>query len=761
MTRDRGSRVLALIEVTLCGVATTASGLVYGRFFATGEYLVPVSAAALGSVVAAAVVGLRGWRSVRTLVVAVAGFCVLVTYFVFGDTLVQGIPTRQTGVELGQGVLGGWARMLTVALPADVRGSLVITPVLITWVTGFATTLLALRTRSVFAPVAPALLAFVVALLFVGKQPGIQVSATAVFLGAALSLALLRANWIATANPPGHPATPVPDTAGRRGRGTAGRIALGLPVIMTATVVGIAGGHVVPLASGAPRFDPRVLRPPPLRVAESLSPLVELKAQLREEPPRQLFTVRIHGGSKPIDRIRTAALDEFDGVLWTSSDRFLVAGQHLATDPAVINSGSVAANIELNDLSGPFLPVLGWPSRLDVVTGDISQIGFSDTSGILVTAQQDLRGIEYDLVATVSDRDDDLTQAAPSNTTEYARYTTLRDLPSQLRGVAQQLVASEPTPYGKLVAIERHLRGLPYQLDAQPGHSYAALTRLLVTASPDEAKGYAEQHASAFAVLARAAGFPARVAVGYRLRDSSAGTYTVTTRDAHAWAEVHFTGYGWVAFEPTDLGRTTASSRSDPEDSVLGRSQPNPPLVAPPRPELQPDTTGSSETGWARMQLGPLLVAILVLSVAVLTAAMVVAEKARRRWRRRHARDNAARALGAWHEAIERLVERGITIPVTMTAREIAERATSVLGSEADAVVAMAPLATAAEFAADAPDEHDVQRAWQLENQLRRQMSARRSWLSWLRAQLNPRPLFTDWQQDRQRRKSLQRLGVR
>jgi hypothetical protein len=54
-------------------------------------------------------------------------------------------------------------------------------------------------------------------------------------------------------------------------------------------------------------------------------------------------------------------------------------------------------------------------------------------------------------------------------------------------------------------------------------------------------------------VLARAAGLPARLVVGYAGGAYDAGNdrYTVTAADAHSWVELFFPGCGWVEFEPT------------------------------------------------------------------------------------------------------------------------------------------------------------------------------------------------------------------
>ena len=52
--------------------------------------------------------------------------------------------------------------------------------------------------------------------------------------------------------------------------------------------------------------------------------------------------------------------------------------------------------------------------------------------------------------------------------------------------------------------------------------------------------------------MARSIGLPARVAVGFTTGLARAdGAYSVLGKNAHAWPEVWFDGYGWVQFEPT------------------------------------------------------------------------------------------------------------------------------------------------------------------------------------------------------------------
>jgi transglutaminase-like putative cysteine protease len=68
-----------------------------------------------------------------------------------------------------------------------------------------------------------------------------------------------------------------------------------------------------------------------------------------------------------------------------------------------------------------------------------------------------------------------------------------------------------------------------------------------------ERRGFCEHYASAFAVLLRAAGIPARVVVGYQggERNPYQAYLLVHQFDAHAWTEAWLDGRGWVRFDPT------------------------------------------------------------------------------------------------------------------------------------------------------------------------------------------------------------------
>lgn len=131
------------------------------------------------------------------------------------------------------------------------------------------------------------------------------------------------------------------------------------------------------------------------------------------------------------------------------------------------------------------------------------------------------------------------------------RYLQLPDsLPQRVRDLAREITASSPTLYDRALAIEAYLRQYPYTLDVtKPPDNRDVVDYFLF----DLKKGYCDYFASAMVVLARAAGVPARLAVGYAggSYDPATAEYVVREADAHSWVEVYIPGVGWVEFEPT------------------------------------------------------------------------------------------------------------------------------------------------------------------------------------------------------------------
>jgi len=90
-------------------------------------------------------------------------------------------------------------------------------------------------------------------------------------------------------------------------------------------------------------------------------------------------------------------------------------------------------------------------------------------------------------------------------------------------------------------------------------------------------RGFCEHYASAFAVLMRAAGIPARIVTGYAggTLNPYDGWLVVRQANAHAWDEVWLPGRGWVRVDPTSVippGRVDASAAEAAATSPAGNA---------------------------------------------------------------------------------------------------------------------------------------------------------------------------------------------
>src|SRR5690606_17237375 len=186
------------------------------------------------------------------------------------------------------------------------------------------------------------------------------------------------------------------------------------------------------------------------------------------------------------------------------------------------------------------------------------------------------------------------------------------------------------------------------ELPSRAGHGADRTATLLATAEP---VGDDEQFAVAMALMARQAGIPARVVMGFydaeQPEDAAAPSGPVEVRgaDVHAWVEVPFAGIGWVAFDPRpddDTPPQSSEARSEAQPQPQQLLEPQPP-EEPEEPPAQPlpedaeeDELETEVESWLRWLVlaGVALGALLVLALPFVVIAVV---KARRRARRRRA----------------------------------------------------------------------------------------------------------------------------
>lgn len=269
--------------------------------------------------------------------------------------------------------------------------------------------------------------------------------------------------------------------------------------------------------------------------------------------------------------------------------------------------------------------------------------------------------------------------------------------------------------------------------------------------------GYCQQFAYAMAILARLAGIPARLAVGYTAgTPEGGGVWKVTDADAHAWPELFFKNIGWLRFEPTpggSGGQDTAEAPVYPSGTAgpgggssaqgqqggtsIGKGNHLPNGGKKPIGIPNPDIAGAA--GAASQHRGPsgadiLLAVVILLALALITPAAARPLTRRRRWRR--AAGDAGLAHAAWQELRDDMDDYGLACRASESPRALARRVGATEGLSDPARQALNRIAHAEERAryAVVPEPAGTLRADVLA--VRRSMSQNASpgarWRAWL-----------------------------
>lgn len=137
---------------------------------------------------------------------------------------------------------------------------------------------------------------------------------------------------------------------------------------------------------------------------------------------------------------------------------------------------------------------------------------------------------------------------------EY-REKTLIGIPESVKRLAEEITEGLRSDFEKAMAIERWFgeEGFVYDMDYVPARADAEYFLF------HGKRGICSDFATAAALLARAAGLPARYMEGFSLSDDirdEKGLFRVTDAEAHAIASVYIDGCGWLQIDATKYVET-------------------------------------------------------------------------------------------------------------------------------------------------------------------------------------------------------------
>ncbi len=517
-----------------CAGLLAAASLPLARAFIGWEFARPVGAAialSLGGQMLARRAGAGGLAGVVVGVVAWTMFVALA--FLPSEVLLAGVvPTLDT-VRAGAALFVDGVELLrTSPAPTSAEPELLALAVSGVWWIAHAVDVLAIRLRSPLHAIAGGLVLWTVPLALAPASSEQAWYWAVPFLVAAVAVLLVTS-----------------DSVRRRVDAAGGGRAARPPAAGWVTGAGaiVVGALLVGYVPGFGE-DPLVQ---PGRVGGGLTqtdnPIVDIRSKLVDLSDQPV----VHVETSEPTYLRMTSLDRYSAnERWTNdgisgaelNDRLRPEASQLFTrtvDTEIQVSGAsgavlVPAPYQPQQVAGPRRDDMRWDPEMATLT--------------MATGERLENGDRYEVTATVPNppverlREVDVADAPDE-------LTHLPAVPEEVSDLARRLVdeAGADNAYDAALALQRELRSWEYSLEPPPGHGESDMVDFLRSR-----QGYCEQYAGTMAVMLRSLDIPARVGVGYTAgKKVGDDEYLVRERNAHAWVEVLFPGYGWIRFEPT------------------------------------------------------------------------------------------------------------------------------------------------------------------------------------------------------------------
>ncbi len=403
------------------------------------------------------------------------------------------------------------------------------------------------------------------------------------------------------------------------------------------------------------------------------------------------------------------------------------------------------------------------PSAYRPVRVDPDEVVWAPESQSLVLPDTDLRN--GDVIAIDTDivrPSPELLRSLGSAQVDASLLQLPNDIPSAVFETAAEVAAGTPTAFDAAIALQAWFRSeFAYDDTVDFSNSTDAMVEFL-----EARRGFCQQFAGTFAVMARSLGLPTRVAVGFTPGElTSDGKYHVYGRHAHAWPEVWFDGLGWVAFEPTPgRGNGDTTSYTDVPaqqaaggnpDGVIETTVPTTvPISTPgtgstpatadpdaPQTTATAPTAGGGSGSGGGSSLPWLLIGLIVLVVAWVVAAPRVV----RALVHRHDNTPADRVASAWKHSLGVLALAGAPSVRGQTPIEYATTAHDATGVDLRALGELARHVTAVVYAPAAADEAAAARCELLAGEIDHQCRDRIPTRTRAQALFDPRLMRRRW----------------
>lgn len=263
---------------------------------------------------------------------------------------------------------------------------------------------------------------------------------------------------------------------------------------------------------------------------------------------------------------RAVVLDRLDGQRWVSSAEDI--GTRASAELMDVTGRAIVYQSLMEGGSrSPFVPILdGTNGKVFVAFEDQNVALFTRTdatvsvnAAVVRSATGQLNNVKpriHSVIGTAHERFV-LNTPTPNEMRQWLQLPAGFNPRTQAHGKA--LRARNGSPERVIESILKSIREEPYRYTLRPpALGPQAIDDFFLSTKA----GFCEHYASAFVVLMRSAGIPARVVTGYLSAGVKDTTVAVSQGDAHAWTEVWLEDRGWVRQDPT---AHISPSRVDPD----------------------------------------------------------------------------------------------------------------------------------------------------------------------------------------------------
>ncbi len=522
---------------------------------------------------------------------------------VFGAMTLADSSGNVNPASLFTGVIEGLGILLQSAVPAPTNAETVTAVIIFS---GYATVVSCLLACTKF----PATAIIPAALLFLGGTALSQGSlASAISTGVLFAVAALVLLYlIPSSGPTGSITDGVAFAEEQKQKGrSSGRVAYGVAIAVVGALVAtvaVTATQASGLGTSRDPFDPH--RTTDYRPQTETDPFLEITAWQSFGALTATPLLEVAGKNLPSALWWTTA-ETYNGSAWNSIRTFNSATNPLPyVGPGPNMTREVSAAIETTSkLPGPWLPTV---QRATSVEGVAVRV---NPEGIVIANSDIAADVAYSHTSRTLALNSmkSLNAAKKADDGEYDAANTLPPgLPKGLAAFADTHLVG-PTAYAELTSLAEALGTSTYQENAAVTSSdiygYPAMDRLV----NETRTGTQGQYASAFAIMARTAGYSTRLTSGFRLPAAEGGL--VTTLDAIVWPEVNLTGVGWVSFAP---GPKSAQEGIPVPITNSDDVFPTPidPVIPEPFPQPEPEPTDSTLSGSSLVSIVLGLVALLI-----------------------------------------------------------------------------------------------------------------------------------------------------